>query len=180
VAPLVELLAPRFAEGVSPHGAGGIVLPEDFALGEGQFTLTADRSGLLVRLVSDHSVLSTFPDPRLASVFAAEGLALPFRLDYVTNDRGQPLRFTSDVSLSQGGKLIRRALVEPNQPLYLAGFQFSQADFRREDPTYSGFGVVRDPSVSIVYFGMGILTVGVILLFYVNPLIAKRRSSRTP
>jgi|GEM_PF-5509427 len=180
VSPLVKLLAERFAGGLQPHGAGGIVMPEDFERGEGQFTLTTDRRGLLVRLVSDHATLSTFPDPRMASVFAAEGLGLPFRLDFVTNDRGQPLRFTSDVSLLRDGKLIKRALVEPNQPLYLAGFQFSQADFRREDPTYSGFGVVRDPSVSIVYFGMGILVTGVILLFYVSPLVAKRRASKTP
>ncbi len=180
VDPLVKLLGDRFSGGLEPHGVGGIVLPEDFQRGEGEFTLTDDRRGLLVRLVSDHPALSTFPDPRLRDVYAAEGLGLPFRLDYVTNDLGGPLRFTSDVSLWRDGKLLKRALVEPNQPLYLAGFQFSQADFKREDPTYSGFGVVRDPSVSIVYFGMGILTLGVILLFYVSPLVARRRARRTP
>jgi len=175
---VVGRLGELFAAGQDPHGAGGIALPDDFARGVGQFTLTADRNGLLVRLVSDHRELSSFPDPQVAQVFASEGMAIPFRLDFMTNDRANPLRFTSDVSLLQGGKLIKRDLVEPNQPMYLAGFQFSQADFRREDPTYSGFGVVRDPSVSIVYFGMGILVCGVILLFYVNPMVARRRARK--
>jgi len=32
--------------------------------------------------------------------------------------------------------------------------------------------------VGIVYFGMGILVTGVILLFYVNPMVARRRARK--
>ena len=143
-------------------------------------TTTSDGSGLVVRLVSDDGVIGGFPSDLQAMGFRVKDVALPFRLTYATNDQGQPLRFTSDVSLTQGGKLLKRALVEPNSPIYVAGFQFSQADFSKTDASYSGFGVVRDPSVRIVYVGMGILVLGVILLFYVNPLIAKRKARSRP
>lgn len=178
----VETLAQSFDEvfrqGADPQGALGLVTPADFASGAGQMSVTDDGRGLLLRLVSDDLELGGFPSDLQAVGFRLRDVHLPFRLTYVTNDQGQPLRFTSDVSLTRDGKLLERALVEPNAPIYLAGFQFSQADFRKDDPTYSGFGVVRDPSVRIVYFGMGILVVGVILLFYVNPMLAKRAAGK--
>jgi hypothetical protein len=161
----------------TPPMLSGIVSAEAFDRGEGQLAISKDGYGLRVRLVSDDPYLGGFPASWMVQV--PPWRDLPFRLAYFTNERGAPLRFTSDVSLTKDGVLLKRDLVEPNRPLYLAGYQFSQADFRKDDPGYSGFGVVRDPSVRIAYAGMSILVLGVILLFYVFPLIASRRSARS-
>lgn len=176
--PLVAERAGRLADSLAkaePPEFIGITRPERFDAGEGQLTVTADGQGLRLRLVSDDPTLATFPPPLLAQA----GFELPASFAWFTNTRGAPLRFTSDVSLSKDGVPLARALVEPNKPLYLAGYQFSQADFRAEDPGYSGFGVVRDPSVRIAYAGMIILVLGVTLLFYIHPLLAGRRPARS-
>jgi hypothetical protein len=158
----------------------GFVAPEAWARGQGRATTTPDGAGLRVRLLSDDPELGTFPHPFFTDLMRSAGaLLVPVELRWFTNERGSPLRFTSDVTLSRHGVPLVRALVEPNRPLYLAGYQFSQADFRADDPGYSGFGVVRDPSVRVVYYGMGVLVLGVILLFYVNPMIAARKGRRS-
>ncbi|MGQ0551862.1 MAG: cytochrome c biogenesis protein ResB [Planctomycetota bacterium] len=169
---LVRELGARLRERDAP-ASSGVVRPAEFEAGLGSLALLPDGS-VRLRLLSDEPLLQTFP----SMILAQAGLDLPFALNYFTNTRGAPLRFTSDLTLSRDGKPLKRDLVEPNQPLYLAGYQFSQADFDKNRPDWSGFGVVRDPSVRIVYTGMSILVLGVILLFYVNPLIAARRAKR--
>ncbi len=77
--------------------------------------------------------------------------------------------FRSRVTVQGGEGAGRSAVISVNHPLAHGGYWFYQSNFRKEDPTYSGILVVKDPGLPIVYFGFGMIAVGVIYIFYVKP-----------
>jgi cytochrome c biogenesis protein ResB len=63
-----------------------------------------------------------------------------------------------------------------NDPLSYKGYSFYQSNYRKEDPTYSGILVVRDPGLPVVWAGFVMVCAGVIFAFYARPRILERRS----
>jgi hypothetical protein len=90
---------------------------------------------------------------------------------------GEVKEYRSIASIVAQGREIRRANISVNHPLKYAGFSFYQSNYNPDDLTYSGFRVVKDPGLPVVYLGSGILCFGVIWIFYLTPAIirAKRR-----
>lgn len=93
--------------------------------------------------------------------------------------KGEMVRdYLSTVSVLTGGRpVLERRLVEVNSPLSYGGFSIYQADYRPEDPTYSGFQVVRDPGLYVVYLGFAANLLGVILAIW-GPVWQRRLRRR--
>lgn len=85
--------------------------------------------------------------------------------------------FRSRVSVLEGANKTREAVISVNNPLSYGGFRFYQSNFRKEDPTYSGILVVKDPGLSVVYTGFVMISLGIIYIFYVRPRVLKARSA---
>jgi hypothetical protein len=83
--------------------------------------------------------------------------------------------YLSTVSIHEGGREIRRETIEVNSPLTHGGYTLYQADFHPDDLTYSGFQVVRDPLLPVVYAGFVACIVGILVAFYVAPALRRRR-----
>ena len=65
--------------------------------------------------------------------------------------------------------------IRVNFPLKFGGYTFFQQDYDSKHLKWSGLQVVKDPGVPLVYIGFILLISGLIMIFYVNPLIKGRR-----
>ena len=83
--------------------------------------------------------------------------------------------YLSEVSVIQDGRTLRTQTIEVNHPLRHGGFAIYQSDFNPRDETFSGFQVVRDPGLAVVYAGFVLCTVGVLVAFYLGPMLVRRR-----
>ncbi len=83
--------------------------------------------------------------------------------------------FRSQVSVLEGGVTVRQDTIAVNHPLSYGGYRFYQSNYRREDPTYSGILVVKDPGLWVAYLGFAMMCLGVACRFYVTPWLARRR-----
>ena len=86
----------------------------------------------------------------------------------------RPKDFISQVTVLKGGKEIKRADIRVNEPLRFDGYTFFQFTYDTEALSWSGLQVVKDPGVGVVYAGFIMLIAGLIIIFYVNPLIQGR------
>lgn len=92
--------------------------------------------------------------------------------------RGDPVKdYLSTMSIWEDGKKVRSKVVEVNYPLEHKGFVFYQADYRPDDATFSGFQVVRDSGLWLVYLGFAINLGGVMLALFVPAFIKRRKRS---
>ena len=74
---------------------------------------------------------------------------------------GAPLSVTSDE-------------VRVNDYFVFDGFRFFQTNARSEEPDYSGIGVVYDPGIEPVLFGLYLATLGTVIAFLLKPLLTRR------
>jgi len=88
--------------------------------------------------------------------------------------------YLSTVSILKNGQEVLKNTVEVNHPIEYGGFSIYQSDYRPEDPTFSGFQIVRDPGILIVYFGLALNLAGVLLVIFGQPVVRrKKRRSQT-
>jgi ResB-like family protein len=110
------------------------------------------------------------------------GAKKPYRLSdgnvlVLASKSGESVRdYLSLVSIFENGKKILTKTIEVNSPLEYKGFSFYQTDYRPDDPTFSGFQVVRDPGLLIVYLGFIVNFAGVFCAVFLPP-IRKRKSA---
>jgi hypothetical protein len=83
--------------------------------------------------------------------------------------------YVSLLSVTTEGHKVLSSTVEVNHPLTYRGFSFFQSDYRPEDLTFSGFQVVRDPGLWIVYLGLILNASGVIGALLLPPLLRRRK-----
>lgn len=88
----------------------------------------------------------------------------------------RPKDFISKVTVLKGGKEMVSADIRVNEPLHFDGYTFFQSTYDTEALSWSGLQVVKDPGVPIVYAGFILLMLGLVTIFYVNPLIQRPRS----
>jgi len=111
------------------------------------------------------------------------GLKRPVRLDnkkalVLAPKGGDSVRdYISTLSVIADGKKVQTEAVEVNYPMEYAGFRFYQSDYRPEDPTFSGFQVVRDSGLWLVYLGFIVNMLGVLIAVGLPPLLKRRRAS---
>jgi hypothetical protein len=106
----------------------------------------------------------------LLPAFSEEAVPLPdpkrrlaFRLRQEIKD------YWSTLSILEEGRPVLSKRIEVNDPLEHRGYWIYQADYREDDPTFSGLQVVRDPGLPFVWGGLLGLCAGVVWIFYGRP-----------
>jgi hypothetical protein len=86
--------------------------------------------------------------------------------------------FRSHVSILEGGVAVRQGVLAVNHPLAHRGYWLYQSNYRPEDPSYSGILVMKDPGLGVTYAGFVMVSLGVILSFYVRPRLRRRAAGK--
>ena|GEM_PF-2363730 len=105
-------------------------------------------------------------------ILVSDDAALSYRFDFPVT------QYTSRVSLAdgeEGGDLQREIRV--NAPLKHKGYVFYQLSYDQNAEQWTGLGVKRDPGIPVVYAGFVGHAAGLIMLFYVNPALKRRRTA---
>jgi hypothetical protein len=93
-------------------------------------------------------------------------------------EREYPIeQFISRVQVRENGKPLFEKLIMMNAPLKYKGYTLYQSGYDSEAgdaSRYSVLAVKRDPGVWFVYAGFGMLTLGLVIVFYINPLLRRR------
>jgi len=66
--------------------------------------------------------------------------------------------------------------IRVNDYLYYKGYRMFQTDANAKFPTYSGIGIVYDPGIPVVLFGMYTIIAGATLAFLVRPIVKRKRA----
>ena len=104
-------------------------------------------------------------------------VALRFRED---QDQGElPIEWRSRLRIlhqGSGGKAEEGAVgdIRVNDYFHYAGYRFFQTNHNPADPTYSGIGVVYDPGIGLVLYGLFSVMFGTIGVFLIKPLFTRR------
>lgn len=86
----------------------------------------------------------------------------------------RPKDFISKVTILKGTSEMMKKDIRVNEPLSFGGYRFFQSTYDTETLGWSGLQAVLDPGVPVVYAGFLLLIAGVIIIFYVNPVIKRR------
>jgi hypothetical protein len=111
-------------------------------------------------------------------------LALPFRVTLLsfanTPYPGSRMAstFESRVRVDDPDEGTFETLISMNNPLHHRGYIFFQSSFIEGRPMVSIFSVARAPGLPIVYFGVTLIGVGIIWMFYVKPWLARRQAAQ--
>jgi len=88
----------------------------------------------------------------------------------------QPKDFLSKVTILKDGKEILNSNIRVNEPFYFGGYTFFQSSYDSENLAWSGLKVVKDPGVPVIYLGFVLLILGLVMVFYINPLKQAKES----
>ncbi|MFW5696849.1 MAG: cytochrome c biogenesis protein ResB, partial [Phototrophicaceae bacterium] len=83
--------------------------------------------------------------------------------------------YNSVLAVLKDGRKVHAQTVSVNHPLQWGGYSFHQSNYDPQDPTYSGILVVRDPGLGIVWFGLTVMSLGMIFVYYVRPRLLQKR-----
>jgi ResB-like family len=100
-----------------------------------------------------------------------------FRFVYNWVER-RPKDFISKVTIIKGGKEIIARDIRVNEPLNFGGYTFFQSTYDTGEFKWSGLQVVNDPGVPVVYTGFILLIAGLMIIFYINPLLKSLPAGR--
>jgi len=85
----------------------------------------------------------------------------------------QPKDFISKVAILKDAKEVMSRDIRVNKPLSFGGYTFFQYSYDQDQLGWSGLQVSKDPGVPVVYSGFILLITGLIVIFYVNPLLQR-------
>lgn len=77
--------------------------------------------------------------------------------------------YKSAVRVFEDGSEVMVRTIEVNHPLVYGGWSIYQQSYNETDWTWTGFEVVRDPGLWVVYTGFVMMCLGSIYVFYVKP-----------
>ncbi len=86
----------------------------------------------------------------------------------------RPKDFISKVTVLKLGKEMMKKDIRVNEPLHFDGYTFFQSGYDAEGLDWSVLQAVKDPGVGVVYAGFVLLILGLVIIFYINPLIQRR------
>jgi hypothetical protein len=86
----------------------------------------------------------------------------------------RPKQYVSDVTFVVNGRAIDRGKVKVNAPLTYRGYKFYQSSYGDDGGLFSVLQVKKDAGAPIVYVGFGLLCLGLLYVFYIKPLLAKK------
>jgi len=99
------------------------------------------------------------------------------RVLVLAHKEGETVRdYLSTLSVLESGRVVKTETIEVNYPLEHNGFVVYQADYRPDDPTFSGFQVVGDPGLWFVYLGLLLNALGIVCAVFGPPIMRRRKS----
>jgi hypothetical protein len=110
-------------------------------------------------------VFAAYPDAHAAG-------STDFKFVYNWMGR-RPKDFVSKVTILKDGKEVVSQDIRVNAPLRFEGYSFFQSSYDQDKLSWSGLQVNKDPGVPVVYSGFVLLILGLMAIFYVNPLIRR-------
>jgi len=125
-----------------------------------------DKSGIL----KTFWVFAHFPDMH-------QNMDAHFRFVYNWVQR-RPKDFISKVTIIKDGKEIIARDIRVNEPFSFGGYTFFQSTYDTSAFKWSGLQVARDPGVPVVYTGFILLIAGLMIIFYINPLLQSLPAGR--
>lgn len=99
-----------------------------------------------------------------------------YKMMYIQEEKVRD--FYSVLQVIDAGKVVAEKKIEVNDPLRYGGYTIYQNRHDQENPDWSGLEVKKDPGVSLVYAGFLLQILGMILVFYINPLLTRAKRSR--
>jgi len=87
--------------------------------------------------------------------------------------------FYSILQIINDGHVAAEKKIEVNDPLKYGGYTFYQASYDNQNLSWSGLQVKKDPGVGLVYLGFIIMTLGMVVIFYINPLLKRSKHTAT-
>jgi hypothetical protein len=99
-----------------------------------------------------------------------------YRMLYLQQPR--PSDFYSILQVIEDGQVVTEKKIEVNNPLRYSGYSFYQAYYDDRALSWSGLQVKKDPGIPLVYAGFVVQILGMIVIFYINPLLRKARKSQ--
>ncbi|PYQ22367.1 MAG: hypothetical protein DMF81_12380, partial [Acidobacteria bacterium] len=116
--------------------------------------------------------------------YRAPEVALPFqvRLLRFNSDKypgsSMAATYESWVRVDDPERGVSEHHISMNHPLHYRGYIFFQASFVEGEPMMSIFSVARSPGLPLVYVGVGLISMGVLWMFYLKPMLARRDAAR--
>jgi len=89
-------------------------------------------------------------------------------------------QYISHIRVIEDGRTVLTKAIQMNDPLKYQGYTFYQSSYDSEAGEASRYTVLsakRDPGVWFVYVGFGSLTLGLVIVFYVNPWLKRKRGT---
>jgi len=83
---------------------------------------------------------------------------------------GQIKDFKSTLAITKQGREIIKKTIEVNRPLHYGGYHFYQSGFDMENHQYTILHLVSDSGLSLVYFGYGLIIVGIFGRYWIGPI----------
>jgi cytochrome c biogenesis protein len=111
-------------------------------------------------------VFANHPDLKMSG---DDNIAMKYRFERKAVD------FKSTITLLDDGQKPATHVLEVNHPLTHKGYSLYQAHFDPDRLQWTGFDVVRDPGVNVVFAGILLLNAGVFLALY-----RRSKKSQTP
>lgn len=180
-----------------PLGGGTTLrVPEAFARGEVdvRFTQVEDADfyheappAIRLRVTTpegEQELLMSAADERFEFVDyagpdgARREVALRFRED---RDQGElPVEWRSRLTILRGDpdgvwREVAAGDIRVNDYFTYGGYRFFQTNHNPADPTYSGIGVVYDPGIELVLYGLYTVMFGTAVVFLIKPLFTRRQ-----
>ena len=102
------------------------------------------------------------PDGRVGThLVGVDPIRLPDGSVLLLDERGDGIQaFISHVSVLVDGRVVDTREVRVNQPLAWGDLHIYQQNYRRDDLAWSGFLVVDDPGLDVVFVGMTMMVLG--------------------
>lgn len=116
--------------------------------------------------------------------FGSPQARLPFRLtllDFRSDTypgSNRPATFESRVRVDDAERGASEHLIAMNHPLHYRGYTFFQASYAEGERMTSIFSVNRSPGLPVVYTGTALMSFGVIWMFYLKPVVARRQARK--
>jgi len=116
--------------------------------------------------------------------YRAPEVALPFQVQLIkfNSDKypgsNMAATYESWVRVEDPERGISEHHISMNHPLHYRGYIFFQASFVEGEPMMSIFSVARSPGLPLVYVGVSLISLGVLWMFYVKPMLARRDAAR--
>lgn len=124
------------------------------------------------------------PRGAVTVAYGAAEAPIPFRVTlldfrsqrYPGSDRAAT--YESLVAVDDPARGRSEHLIAMNRPLHYGGYTFFQSSYVEGEKMTSVLSVSRSPGLPVVYLGTALISIGVVWMFYLKPMLARRQARR--